>query len=404
MNDLDVFGIGEGDPDESQQLSLVRRPPSWFDFDPLWQRLMKIKPRYPKTEAQTLAALGAVIKDNKNAKAPTITGLTWEALEKWEAEIKAMEEKSAEKKAEKEKPKEKNAEAKEPKPLTLTQLAKEIEKLVKQAEKKGYAREDVLQQQKTLEDATIHGQEAIDRLALWIVELEDISPAALKKAMKQADEKKALEAAFETEDRIGKLLDRQIENPFSKKLYTIRDVLKRFAKIESLKQIRKDEYEADMKQLEDMENGWNACYKAEIEMLLINEFKARRYVHPETGEVEFKPATIKLNWVSAKRQSVKGGPHCEDRERFKLFVDDLKKPEVRTEFLQSLTPEQKVLFGKCFKQSVSIDWNACEIAVRNGVKLPNWIIQQKDDIGTPKLHFSKPRGTAAPATPGEEEE
>lgn len=400
MNDLDVFNEEPAPQQQKLAIAEAKRPPSYFEFSPLWMRWTKLKPKFPKTQKQFLASHGAFMEEPKggSAKAPEITKWTWEKHDEWRKEIEELEAAAAAKApgkpaAKAEKPKAEPATA-EVKPRTQAQINKEFERLLKLASKKGYSKEDL---QATIDHITQDGnwnESALLEFDKYVKDLEDISDAGLKKAAKAQAEKDAAEFATQIDDRIGKLLATEVRNPFSQKVYTVRDVLKRLAKIRSLMQTRENEYKAEMAQLESDEQGWLTCYGASVNCLLIDEFNARRYKDDEGKTIEFKPATVKLSWLSAKRKPVKGGPVCKDRDKefFKLWVeDDLKKPEVQKELTQSLTQVQKEMLQKCFRKTVSIDWDACERAVRAGVKLPHWTIQEADDIGEPELYFSKPR-------------
>ena len=402
MNDLDVFN--EDDAPQQQKLAIVEpkknRAPSYYDFQPLLQKLLKLGVR--TTAEKYLERFGATIKLNREPKAPTITGLTWEHVDKINAHIAALEAK-AKPPAKAEKPaaqKAKPAAAPEQTGRTVSQRKKEGDRLLKLALKKGYAKEDL---QRAIDHFTEDGswtETALLEFDKYVQDLEDVSPAGQKKAAKEKAEKQAADLMEQLEDRIGTILDKEIRNAKNGKVYTVRKVLKRLAIIKSLQETRAGEYEAEKRQLESSEIGWKLCYGGTICGLLIDEFEARRIFNEDGTTKEFRPATIVLGWLTAKRKPIKAWPKCTDKERFAIWVEDelVKKPEVRQKIQQSLTPEQNSLFQKCFKKGVFIDYDMVERAYKAGVPFPYWMIPDADDIGEPELYFSKPRDKKAPAS------
>jgi len=419
LNDLSVFGVpGYGEPTEQpQQLSLVKRPPSYFDFQEVWTKMLQLK--CVRTTAENyLQKLGATIKLNKEPKSPTITGLTWEHIEQMKAQVAEKEAKTQEKKAKKETPKATPApvpqtagtpaEVPPPtppkeKPKTAAQQLKEFESIVRIAEKKGYAREDVTQHYAALQqDESVSEDEILWELTGWVAQLHDVSSAALKR---QNAEKEALSVAQSEShaiDRVEAILNAKFVNPFDKKEYTGRQVVRTLSTIRSQMETRENEYIADMNELRSGEEGWKNCYGAQLNYFLKEEFKLRRRINA-AGKAYYRPATIKLGWITAKRQRVEGGPQCTDKALFVQMVQKFKDPKVLEEFLSSLTDKQKLLFANCFKLDISIDWRACEIAVENGIKFDHWTIKETDEIGEPKLYFSKPRAVTAGVEEEEED-
>lgn len=434
MNDLDVFGIGDPEPEQPRQLSLVKRPPSYFEFEPLFTRLLNLK-AIKKPMNVYLQELGAKLTPNrKPAMAPTIEGLTWEHIESMkklleEKEAAAKKGKKADKKAplpdktkvapvaasleveppaevedsEEPAPPEMMAEKpKAEKKPTISQQIKEFEKLCNLAVKKGYVKDDVTGFASNLAPKLSElTTEHLASIANFVAELPDVSPAALKKEAKLAEERNQALFAKETEDRVWNILQTEIENPLTGDKFTVRRVMQFIAATMSMQETRTNEYTADMNQLNAESDHWHLMYWQQLSPIFKDELARRRRVSKTTGKVYYKPATIKMGWASIKRDPVKGGPKCTDKEGFKRWVVELSKdPEKLNQFLSTLTPEQKNIVQECFRLEVSIDWRACELATEAGVEFPEWKIEEHDPIGEPKLYFSRPRATK----PGEQPE
>lgn len=435
MNDLDVFGIGDPEPEQPKQLSLVKRPPSYFEFEPLYTKLLNLK-AINKPMNGYLKDLGATITPNrKPAMAPTIEGLTWEHIESMKAlmeekqkaakkggkkaplpdktkvapdaatlEAKATAEVEAtEEPAEDAAPPKKVADKPKPeKKPSASQQIKEWEKLCNLAVKKGYVKEDVSQYaQRLAPNLTDLTEEHWNALANFVASLQDVSPAALKKEAKLAEERNQALFAKETEDRVWDILQTEIENPMTGEKFTVRRVMQFIAATMSMQETRTNEYTADMNQLNAESDHWHLMYWQQLSPIFKDELARRRRVSKTTGKVYYKPATIKMGWASIKRSPVPGGPKCTDKEGFKRWVVELSKdPEKLNQFLSTLTPEQKNIVQECFRLEVSIDWRACELATEAGVEFPEWKIEEHDPIGEPKLYFSRPRATK----PGEQPE
>ena len=431
LSDLSVFGIPGYGEEPPKQLSIVKPLPAYSDFEPLYTKLLNMKATQ-KTVLRYLAGLGATIKESKGAsiKDPEIVGLTWEHIDQMKATIAEKEAKAAEKKQKKgkaqpepaseaeegpsaqeqpidqpEAPPEPPAKEKQSKPWTMEKRAKEWQRLQQKLEKKGYEKDDLTGM------ATAYADELpallpehFDQLAATIEGLEDVSPSALEKQRKEREKKEAAEFMQGCEDRITALLNSEIVNPFNQNKYTVKQVLRNLAATMSLAETRSNEYVADMNQLNADEQGWKQCYGAHLNYELVREFE-RRQRTDANGEIYYRPATIKLGWISAKRSPVKGGPTCTDKNSFQIWVNELAADPKKLEaFLSSLTQEQQTKVANCFQRSISIDYRACEIAVNAGVKFPEWTIKDPDPIGEPKLYFSRPRATTPGESQTEEEE
>jgi len=98
LNDLAVFGVGE--PEEPQQLSIVKRPPSYFEYEPLYTKALNLKIIRASMIAH-IRGLGGDMKEPKGMKAPEISGITWEHIEKLKAQIAEKEAAEAAKKTKK---------------------------------------------------------------------------------------------------------------------------------------------------------------------------------------------------------------------------------------------------------------------------------------------------------------
>jgi len=426
LNDLAVFGVGE--PEEPQQLSIVKRPPSYFEYEPLYTKALNLKIIRASMIAH-IRGLGGDMKEPKGMKAPEISGITWEHIEKLKAQIAEKEAAEAAKKTKKNQkpkaaqapenappalaaevppaapPEEKPEKAAKPKELTPERRIKEWEKLKNQLIKKGYEKDDLTGYARALApDSSQLTEEHFNQIAAIIAELDDCSPAAIKKATKEQEAKNAALFNMNCEDRVWDLLQMEVVNPWDETKYTARQVFQNLAATMSLQETRTNEHEADMKQLADREASWYGNYWSQLRGPLREELAKRRRVS-QSGKVYYKPATIKLGWCSVKRSPIAGGPTCKDKDGFKQWITELSKaPEKLNEYMHTLTAEQIALFVNCFQQSISIDYRACEIAVEAGVEFPGWKIEDPDPIGEPKLYFSRPRDTTRGVDEAEDED
>lgn len=420
-----------------------RREPSWFDFDPLERRYIKLK----KDDAAArlfVSARGVKIGAPKGAKSPEMQGFTWEIYDDLLNAIERLE--------------------------MPRDVSGELDMIAALLEKKGYIREEIQSQYEAL--ATVHGigtTRTMSVLRKFADEAPDITPAALlaskgmelppsdlvqqcqdaiDKGLTEREEREAPiteepvppdnaqaeqqpESAPEpqTSEKKGKgkgakkekaapkdntekilaLAIRPIDtavydHPWNKKIKrTFSEVMYNWARIKAKQwfldlqaKARKAEVEAELKK-------WEGTWLGLLQHTVKEQFEAQRFtkVNEETGEttVEFKPATVKTEFGTWYRQP-EGGPHLEDPHKWQHFMarmdggnQALKELE---EMAEGLNEVQSNAFYEVFNNwQLVVGVKDAERLLSLGISLPGWIIKPGDDIGKPTCRFDAPKKEAA---------
>lgn len=433
-----------------------RREPSWFDFDPLERRYIKLK----KDDAAArlfLSGKGVKIGAPKNARSPELKGYTWEIHDDLLNAIERLE---------------------PPRDVTG-----ELEMIGMLAEQKGYIKKDVqdlyqhlaashglgttrtmLLMRNTVdswEDARIESLPKIEDAAAELAkeaaqmisgtsepppaelvkECEEVITQALHEESEgqpiteepaqpdtaqadiqpesapepQASEKKGKGKGGKKpkEDNSEKILALALrpvdtavyEHPWNKKIKrSFKEVMYHWARIKAREWFlnlqsaaRKAEVTAELKK-------WEGTWLGILQHTVIEQFKAQRFtkvVNEETGETvtEYKPATVKTEFGTWYRNP-EGGPHLEDPHKWQHFLARMDGGETALKELDEMASRLNEVQSNAFFE-VFNNWQLivsqadAKRLLELGISLPGWIIKPGDDIGKPTCRFDAPKKEVA---------
>lgn len=418
-----------------------RRDPSWFDFDPLERRYIKLK----KDDAAArlfLSGKGVKIGAPKGAKSPELKGYTWEIHDDLLNAIERLE--------------------------PPRDVSAELAMITSLLEKKGYLASEVQDQYQAL--AVQHGigtTRTMSVMRKFADKAPDITPGALLKSKgmelppsdlvqqcqdaidkglterekegnpiseepappdntqaetqpesvpePQPSEKKTKgkggtkKAKENNDDKVLALAIRPVdtavyEHPWNKKIKrTFSQVMYNWARIKAKEwflnlqaQARKAEVSAELKK-------WEGTWLGILQHTVIEQFKTQRFTktNEETGETttEFKPATVKTEFGTWYRNP-EGGPHLEDPHKWQHFMarmdggnQALKELE---EMAEGLNEVQANAFFEVFNNwQLVVGAADAKRLLELGIPLPGWIMKPGDDIGKPTCRFEAPKKEAA---------
>ena len=433
-------------PEETESKPDVRerRDPSWFDFDPLERRFIKLM----KDDAAArlfVSARGVKIGSPKGAKAPEMQGFTWEIYDDLLNAIERLE--------------------------PPRDVSGELDMIAALLEKKGYIKDEIQDQYQAL--ATLHGigtTRTMSVMRQFAEDAPDVTPAALlasqgmelppsdlvkqcqdaidkgltarereapineepepphttqadtqaerapepqpsekKGKGKAAKEKKEKAPKTDNTEKILALAIRPIDtavyqHPWNKKIErSFSEVMYNWARIKAKQwflnlqaQARKAEVEAELKK-------WESTWLGLVQHTVKQQFEAQRFtkVDEETGETttEFKPATVKTEFGTWYRQP-EGGPHLEDPHKWQHFMARMDGGEQALKELEAMAERLNEVQSNAFFE-VFNNWRLvvgvkdAERLLNLGISLPGWIIKPGDDIGKPTCRFDTPKKEAA---------
>jgi hypothetical protein len=432
-----------------------RREPSWFDFDPLERRYIKLK----KDDAAArlfLSGKGVKIGVPKNAKSPELKGYTWEIHDDLLNAIERLE--------------------------PPRDVSGELAMIAALLEKKGYIKDEIQDQYQAL--ATVHGigtTRTMSVMRKFADEAPDVTPEGLISGMQilelvtgkevadtvktflepppaelvqqcneaiqalheksegqpiteepaqpdtaqadikpesapepQASEKKGKGKGGKKpkEDNSEKILALALrpidtavyEHPWNKKIQrTYSEVMYNWARIKAKQWFlnlqlaaRKAELDAELKK-------WEGTWLGIVQHSVIEQFESQRFtkVDEETGETEtqFKPATVKTEFGTWYRQP-EGGPHLEDPHKWQHFLARMDGGETALKELDEMASRLNEVQSNAFFE-VFNNWQLivsqadAKRLLELGISLPGWIIKPGDDIGKPTCRFDAPKKEVA---------
>ena len=140
-----------------------------------------------------------------------------------------------------------------------------------------------------------------------------------------------------------------------------------------------DQCKARLNEVIDAENGWLYCYQGAVSDVVREQFEKQKKVDPETKKVTYKPATVKTEYATFKR----------DPDDLVSVVDEGELAE----WARTVPEAQRIFYGDIIKLEVKVDKKAAMQAVRNGDhEIPGVAKKEgaEDLVGTPKMTLSTP--------------
>lgn len=137
-----------------------------------------------------------------------------------------------------------------------------------------------------------------------------------------------------------------------------------------------EQQEAVINELENKLNGWAFLYQAQINGVVHDQFMKQR-----KPDGSFKPATVKTEWATFKRQPQKDAV-CIDPKRYQAWLD-------------SIPEDERVFYGEELVIDIQVKGNKKQtmLEVAQGQKRPGWLkLDEPDEIGIPKITLSSTRG------------